>query len=63
METNREHIAAELDYQVGQVWKRISDLPPTGGLGWATLKFEELADVAARASAALRTNALDRPAA
>lgn len=54
--TNK-HLADELDYQIDQIWKKLSDLPPTGGLGWGDLEFELLADVAKRASHALRKEA------
>jgi hypothetical protein len=47
-------LADELEYQVDALAQRIGDLPPTGGLGWATLRLPELLGVLRRISRALR---------
>jgi hypothetical protein len=54
-----QHVADELEYQLSLTERGLGDLPPTGGLGWATLRLETLAGVVRRASAALREAALD----
>ena len=47
-------LADELDAQIARVWRASGELPPYGGLGVAHLQLEVLAEVAARASRALR---------
>jgi hypothetical protein len=54
-----QHVADELEYQLADVESRLRDLPPTGGLGWATLRLDALGHIVKRASAALRDAALD----